>query len=103
VCRSGAITLAEVTRAAVPSVLVPYPFAAADHQTSNAVAMVEQGAAVLCKDEIIDREMYAIVSGLLTDAERLRQMAAAARLMARPEAARVLAAAVIHLATGRHD
>jgi UDP-N-acetylglucosamine--N-acetylmuramyl-(pentapeptide) pyrophosphoryl-undecaprenol N-acetylglucosamine transferase len=103
VCRAGAITLAEVTRAGVPSVLVPYPFAAADHQTENAKAMVEQGAAVLCKDEMIDRDLYPTVKELLANADRLQRMAAAARSMARPEAARTIAEAVLRLATGRHD
>jgi UDP-N-acetylglucosamine--N-acetylmuramyl-(pentapeptide) pyrophosphoryl-undecaprenol N-acetylglucosamine transferase len=102
VCRAGASTLAEVTRAGVPSVLVPYPFAAADHQTGNAQAMVEQGAALLCKDQMIDQDLYRMAHDLFEDTEKRQRMAAAARSLATPEAAATLANAVIRLATERH-
>jgi len=53
VCRAGATTLAELTAMGVPAILVPYPFAAADHQRTNAEALVRDGAAWL----ILDREL----------------------------------------------
>jgi UDP-N-acetylglucosamine--N-acetylmuramyl-(pentapeptide) pyrophosphoryl-undecaprenol N-acetylglucosamine transferase len=102
VCRSGATTLAELAAAGVPAILVPYPFAAADHQTHNARAVVEQGAAVLCKDDALNAELLPALQHMLRNRERLQKMRTAAQALARPEAARILAEAVLHMATGRH-
>ena len=97
-CRSGASTIAELTLAGIPSVLVPYPFAAADHQTENARAMAEGGAAVLCKDSELETELLPLVMGLLEDPARRQAMGNRAKMLARPDAARVLAQAVLGLA-----
>src|SRR5207253_9588427 len=53
VCRSGAMTLAEIAACGTPAILVPYPFAANDHQVVNATNLVERGAA----DMILDRDL----------------------------------------------
>jgi UDP-N-acetylglucosamine--N-acetylmuramyl-(pentapeptide) pyrophosphoryl-undecaprenol N-acetylglucosamine transferase len=98
VSRSGASTLAELTRAGVPSVLVPYPHAAADHQTANAKVMEEAGAGVLIPEERADTELMPAVMSILRDAGRREAMAARARSMSRPDAADVLASAVLKLA-----
>lgn len=92
VCRAGAITIAELAAAGVPAVLVPWPGAAADHQTGNARAMEMAGAAVVladadCNGVVLDR----LARELLADPERLAEMSAAARAMARPDAADRLA------------
>jgi UDP-N-acetylglucosamine--N-acetylmuramyl-(pentapeptide) pyrophosphoryl-undecaprenol N-acetylglucosamine transferase len=102
VCRSGASTLAEVVNAGLPSVLVPYPFAAADHQTENAKTLVEQGAAVLLPDREVGSRLWEVLATLLPDVQRRAQMAERARSLARPDAARVLAGAVIALAERHH-
>jgi len=60
ICRAGATSIAELTALGVPSVLVPYPYATDDHQTKNARAMVDHGAARLTADSEID-------SGVLRD------------------------------------
>src|SRR5207249_2114306 len=88
VCRAGATTLAELTALGKPAVLVPYPFAADDHQRKNAESLVARGAAIL----ILDRELTAenlsqAIDGLRGDAERLATMAKAARALGRPDAA----------------
>ncbi len=98
VCRAGATTVAELAQAGLPSVLIPYPHAAADHQTENARAMAEGGAALLCPDAEAGDRLLPLLLGLLDDPDRLRAMAGKARAMARPEAAAVLADAVIRLA-----
>lgn len=100
VCRAGATTLAELALAGLPSVLVPYPYAAADHQTENARAMVQQGAALLCPDSEAGHRLGPMVLELVNDPGRLRSMAQQARSMARPDAAAVLADAVVRLAGG---
>ena len=92
VCRAGATTVAELAAAGVPSVLVPLPGAPGDHQTRNAESLVAAGAAVLlpdadCDGDRLDKE----VSVLLDDPERLEAMGAAARALARPDAADRLA------------
>lgn len=57
--RSGASSVAEIAALAVPSVLVPYPHATADHQTTNARYLVDAGAGVLCADADIDGSAFA--------------------------------------------
>jgi UDP-N-acetylglucosamine--N-acetylmuramyl-(pentapeptide) pyrophosphoryl-undecaprenol N-acetylglucosamine transferase len=97
-CRAGASTIAELTLAGLPSVLVPYPFAAADHQTENARAMAEAGAAVMCKDSEVETRLLPVVLELLADPARRQMMGTRAKKLARPEAARTLAQAVLGLA-----
>jgi UDP-N-acetylglucosamine--N-acetylmuramyl-(pentapeptide) pyrophosphoryl-undecaprenol N-acetylglucosamine transferase len=99
-CRAGATTIAEITRAGLPSILVPYPFAAADHQTENAQAMVEEGASVLIKDGELAERLVGQLRDLAGDRERLHGMSLRARALAAPRATEVLAEAVIRLAGG---
>jgi UDP-N-acetylglucosamine--N-acetylmuramyl-(pentapeptide) pyrophosphoryl-undecaprenol N-acetylglucosamine transferase len=98
VCRSGASSIAELTRAGVPSVLIPYPHAAADHQTENARSVAAAGAGVLLPDGQAGNSLGETVKQLLGDRKRLAAMAAAARLLGKPGAAGVLADAVEQLA-----
>jgi UDP-N-acetylglucosamine--N-acetylmuramyl-(pentapeptide) pyrophosphoryl-undecaprenol N-acetylglucosamine transferase len=83
-------------------VLVPYPHATGDHQSGNARWMVEGGAAVVVPDAELDGARLAReVGALLAAPERLRGMRRAARALARPDAADVVAAQT--LALGRRD
>ena len=92
VCRAGAATVAELAAAGVPSVLVPLPGAPGDHQTRNAMAMVEARAAVLVPDaDCTGERLAAELEPLLADPARLEAMAAAASTLARPDAAAGLA------------
>ncbi|MEI8336301.1 MAG: UDP-N-acetylglucosamine--N-acetylmuramyl-(pentapeptide) pyrophosphoryl-undecaprenol N-acetylglucosamine transferase [Actinomycetes bacterium] len=92
VCRSGALTVAEICAAGVPSILIPWPGAAGDHQRGNAEALVRAGGAVLLLDADCDAaKLDSLVSPLLADAERLGRMSAAALELALPDAARDLA------------
>ncbi len=92
ICRSGALTLAEVAAAGIASLLVPYPHAVDDHQTRNAEFLVHQGAAELVAQASLDAPLLAgRVEALLRDDERLLAMADAARTCARPHAARTVA------------
>jgi len=86
--RSGATTLAEVSAFALPSILIPYPHAADDHQTANARVFSSQGAAwtLFQKDLETDRLVQRIADTILQP-ERRRRMAAAAHALARTEAA----------------
>jgi UDP-N-acetylglucosamine--N-acetylmuramyl-(pentapeptide) pyrophosphoryl-undecaprenol N-acetylglucosamine transferase len=102
VCRAGAVTVAELAAAGVPSVLVPWPGAADDHQTGNARAMEAAGAAVVVPDAQCDGARLDAVAGeLLADPGRLLLMSQAARAVARPDAADRLAALVEEAAGAR--
>jgi UDP-N-acetylglucosamine:LPS N-acetylglucosamine transferase len=88
VSRAGAMTVAELLLAGLPAVLVPLPGAPGDHQTKNALALVEAGAAVLVPDAECDRErLDAELTALLADADRVAAMGTAARALSHPDAA----------------
>ena len=88
ICRSGASTVSEVAAAGKPSILVPVPFAADNHQLRNAEAMVRAGAARLVLDESFDgRRMFDEVSSLIGNTNELRHMGERARTLAHPRAA----------------
>ncbi len=92
VCRAGAGTVAELTAAGMPAVLVPLPGAPSDHQQRNAQTLADAGAAIVLPDAECDAErLDAIVSALLADPDRLTRMSLAARGLARPDAAARLA------------
>lgn len=86
VCRAGALTISELAAAGVPALLVPLPSAVDDHQTRNAGFLVNAGAAVLFPERDTDAGALASALGsLLSDRERLVDMAMRARAAARPE------------------
>jgi UDP-N-acetylglucosamine--N-acetylmuramyl-(pentapeptide) pyrophosphoryl-undecaprenol N-acetylglucosamine transferase len=96
VARAGATTIAELTVLGIPSVLIPYPHATADHQRSNAAALVAVGAAVMLDDADLDAAaMVAAVEPLFTRPEIAGSMALAARAWGRPDAAEGLAAIIL--------
>ena len=89
VCRSGAGAVAEVAAAGKPSVLVPFPFAADDHQRRNAEAFERAGAARLVADrEMSGERLFAVITELAGEPDRLEKMGEAAKQFARPGAAR---------------
>jgi UDP-N-acetylglucosamine--N-acetylmuramyl-(pentapeptide) pyrophosphoryl-undecaprenol N-acetylglucosamine transferase len=88
VCRAGATTLAELASVGKPSILVPYPFAADDHQRVNAEVWVRRGAAEMILDAALGGEVLARqVLQLAQDRARLAAMVQAARTFAVPDAA----------------
>ncbi len=100
-CRAGAITCSELAVTGTPAVLVPSPNVTADHQTKNARALEEAGAAVLLREPDLDTRFDDAVLPLLRDRQRLATMAEAARAIARPDAAHTIAEAVVALAETR--
>ena len=92
VCRAGASTLAELCAAGIGSVLVPFAAAVDDHQTKNAMYLVEHGAAVLLKqDDQLASRLQQVLSELASDPARRLAMANAARSLAKPDAAERIA------------
>lgn len=99
VCRAGALTLAELAAAGVGAVLVPFAFAVDDHQTRNAGAMRDVGAALLLPEAQASAEMIAAaLTDLLGDRARLLVMAEAARTLAKPDAAARIADVCLQVA-----
>jgi UDP-N-acetylglucosamine--N-acetylmuramyl-(pentapeptide) pyrophosphoryl-undecaprenol N-acetylglucosamine transferase len=95
--RAGASTLAEAAAFALPTAIVPYPHAAG-HQRLNAESFAAAGAAVLIEDEELDADRIVEVAGLLADPARHAVMSAAARDLARPDAAVAIAELVMAVA-----
>jgi UDP-N-acetylglucosamine--N-acetylmuramyl-(pentapeptide) pyrophosphoryl-undecaprenol N-acetylglucosamine transferase len=92
VARAGAGTIAEVTAVGRPSLLVPFPHAADDHQARNAESLASAGAAVCLRQELAEvPELAAAIGRLLADAPGRRAMADAARRRGRPHAAEQVA------------
>jgi UDP-N-acetylglucosamine--N-acetylmuramyl-(pentapeptide) pyrophosphoryl-undecaprenol N-acetylglucosamine transferase len=102
VARAGG-SVFEIAAAGRPAILVPYPFATARHQHTNAAWMAEAGAAVVIEDaELTPARTREEAAGLLADPERLRRMAEASRSLARPDAADRIADEVL-AAAGADD
>jgi UDP-N-acetylglucosamine--N-acetylmuramyl-(pentapeptide) pyrophosphoryl-undecaprenol N-acetylglucosamine transferase len=102
VCRAGATTIAELTVCKKPAILVPFPFAADDHQTVNARSLVQAGAALLMQERDLTGEALAAeLRALESDRPRLTRMARASALLGRPEAAREIADVCVSLCGAR--
>jgi UDP-N-acetylglucosamine--N-acetylmuramyl-(pentapeptide) pyrophosphoryl-undecaprenol N-acetylglucosamine transferase len=101
VARAGG-SIFEIAAAGRPAVLIPYPYATADHQTANARFMERAGAAVVIPDaELSGPRLAQEVGALLADRKRLAAMANAAAAIAKPDAAREIAAEVLSVAATR--
>ena len=96
VSRAGATSLAEISARAIPALLVPFPFATEDHQTTNARAYVEAGCAYMLADADVEGpEFERLLRSLLEDADVRARMSAAARAQKTADAAAKLADVVI--------
>jgi len=98
VARAGAISVSELSLVAKPAILVPLPTAAEDHQTHNARALTDRGAAVLLRDADTVKELGAVVIALLNDRPALERLAQAIAALGTTNAAEAIAAEVIRLA-----
>ena len=97
VCRAGATTLAELTRLGKASILIPYPHAAADHQTVNAQTMVDAGAAVMISDRDAKMKLKAAISSIINDDKKRLQMCQASRALGKPNAGKDIALRILEL------
>lgn len=99
ICRSGATTVFEIAAAGVPAIFVPFPQATHDHQTMNAKAMSDIGAAMIFPQKTdMGDELASLALELLNDTERLNTMETAARQFAKEHAAADIAAGLEALA-----
>lgn len=91
-CRAGALTVAELCAVGIASILVPYPYAVDDHQTTNARYLVDEGCAVLLPESELEEKKLATLLGDFYKAKgKLLDMAQAARRIAKPMATREVA------------
>ena len=97
VCRAGASTLAELTRLGKALILIPYPYAAADHQTFNAQTLADAGAAVMIADRDVKMKIKETLTSLMDDDKKRRQMSDAGRALGKPEAGREIARRILEL------
>ena len=99
VSRAGATSLAELTAKGIPSVLIPYPYAAENHQEFNARELEKKGAAkVIINRELTGEKLINALEDMLASENRLLAMSEASRSMGRPSAAQAIAEMAVALA-----
>jgi len=99
ICRSGAMTVTEISALGVPGILVPFPYAVDDHQTRNADQLSQAGAAIVMAQSVFTAESLSHeISLLALDRARLSRMSLAAQSCFVPKAAEVVADALIEVA-----
>lgn len=103
ISRAGASSCSELMITGKPSILVPSPNVAGDHQTMNAKSMADADASVLIKDVDMNKTISDLVNTLIRDQERLQKMNQAALKLAKPEAAQLIAKEILEIAQSRLD
>lgn len=100
ICRSGALTLAEITVCGKPSILIPFPSAAADHQTKNAQALVNAGASrILFEKSLHAQDFFHAVMNLIHDKNELESMSEKSQAIGRPNATREIVNHILEVAS----
>jgi UDP-N-acetylglucosamine--N-acetylmuramyl-(pentapeptide) pyrophosphoryl-undecaprenol N-acetylglucosamine transferase len=97
ISRAGALSCSELALTGKPSILVPSPNVAGDHQTKNAESMVQEGAAKLAADSELETILADLVKEIITDEQKLNEMSKAAKKLARPDAAEEIATEVLQM------
>lgn len=99
ICRAGATSLAEITTAGKATVLIPFPFATGDHQTRNAEALADKGAAIMIKEkDLSGNKLFEVVEGLLSNPEKLHLMEENSARLGNINAAATIVDACVELA-----
>lgn len=102
VFRSGATSLAELTARGVPSVLIPYPFAAENHQEFNARELEKNGASrVILNRDLTGDILIETLEQMMSSENTLQEMAQASRAMGKPNAAQTIAEMIVALAENK--
>jgi len=96
--RAGATTIAEILVLGIPSILVPSPNVAENHQYYNAKSLSDEGAAIFIEDKEINLRMYDEVAATINSNEKLSELKRNALLLAKPDAAKVIAKSAIRFA-----
>lgn len=91
ISRAGASSIAELSIVAKPVLFVPFPFASEDHQTHNAMSLVNQEAAIMIKDQDVKEQLISAVMALIQDEEKCKQMQLALKQFAVTNADQLIA------------
>ncbi len=103
VCRAGATSLAEITAAGKASILIPFPFATNDHQTKNAEAMADKGAAIMIKEkDLSGNKLFEVMNELLGDPQKLHLMEENSAKLGNINAAATIVDACLELAVRKN-
>lgn len=98
ICRAGATSIAEITALGLASILIPYPFAANNHQEINAGCLAGKGAAIMMKQgEIIGDGMAKVIWKFYENPEELKTVGEQAKTFGRPNAAREIAGNILRM------
>jgi UDP-N-acetylglucosamine--N-acetylmuramyl-(pentapeptide) pyrophosphoryl-undecaprenol N-acetylglucosamine transferase len=97
VCRAGALTISELAILGKAAILIPSPNVAEDHQTVNAMSLVNKGAAVLIRDVEAKEKLVTEIESLLSDEVRKSGLESNIKYFARPEAAKQIAAEILKI------
>jgi len=98
VCRAGATTVAELIYFNLPALIVPYPFAAANHQVENAKALVDSGAAIMVVESEMKDRFRNELFGLIEYPDRIEKMRDKMKSLQHPDAAGVIAESILKIA-----
>ncbi len=98
-CRAGATTIAELLQVGKPAILVPYPFAAEDHQTKNAQSLVRAGAAEMIQDAEVASRLETVLMNIVNNKAVRESMTAAGKKLNKPDSAGIIAHYLMRLAS----
>jgi len=101
VCRAGALTISELSLVVKAAILVPSPNVAEDHQTQNALALVNKGAALMVKDQEGKEKLVKTMLGLVEDEGKCAELRDNLKHFGRPNAAEEIAKIAIELGMGK--
>ena len=96
-CRAGALTISELMLVGKPAILVPSPNVAEDHQTKNAQALVDEGAAEMVLDKDSEKDLVPAIFELLDDTIKQQEISTNLRAMAKPEAREIIAEEILDI------
>ena len=90
ISRAGAIAISELCQIGKPTILIPFPYAAEDHQTKNAQYLVDKNAAILISDKQVSTELFPTIMKLLDDEVQRNELASQIKNQAKPNATQVI-------------
>jgi UDP-N-acetylglucosamine--N-acetylmuramyl-(pentapeptide) pyrophosphoryl-undecaprenol N-acetylglucosamine transferase len=90
ITRAGAGTISELCLVGKPSILIPSPNVSEDHQTKNAMALVEKEAALMVRDDEIDENLFPLAFKVVEDPVKCNNLSERIKTLAKPDATRTI-------------